>query len=173
MRPRVRQGAGVVGALMLLASPPARAAPADPGGGGERATPSAQGPPVVAPVPRETPVEYPDGGEGEAQVVLDITIGADGMVTAAAVLSGEAPFAEAAVRAVRAWRFEPALRDGRPVPARIRYTLRFEPSREEPPTPAPSTAAPSGAAPSRGESQAVTAEPVEVIVRGAPRAPGS
>jgi TonB family protein len=151
----------------------ARAVPADPGTDTEHPTPVAASA-LVPPVPKETPVEYPDGGEGEAEVMLDLTIGADGKVAGAVVISGEAPFAQAAVEAVRAWRFEPARRDGRAVPARIRYTLRFEPSPDEP-TKLTSGGEPASgrAEPARGETAPAAGEPVEVIVRGAPRTPGS
>ena len=42
--------------------------------------------------------------------------------------SGHAVLDEAAVRAVREWRFKPAVRDGIPVAARqtIRFTFRLE-----------------------------------------------
>jgi TonB family protein len=64
--------------------------------------------------------------------VLELVVGTDGAITDARVTSGTPPFDEAALRAVRAWRFEPARREGRPVAARIRYTLRFAPTTDGP-----------------------------------------
>lgn len=62
------------------------------------------------------------------EVPLLITIDATGVVTAAQV---EKPvghgFDEAAVAAAQRLLFEPAMRDGKPVPARIRFVYRFTP----------------------------------------------
>src|SRR5258708_4743784 len=174
MQPRVRQGTGVVGVVLLSMSLPALGAPREPGAATERATSSAASPVLVPPAPKETPVEYPEGGEGDAQVVLDITIGVDGKVTGAAVVSGEAPFDDAALRSVRDWRFEPARSDGRPVAARIRYALGFEPSPDaKSPPQAPAGGAGEPAPPPGEASVEVTGEPTEVVVRGTRHVPGS
>lgn len=97
----------------------------------------AQGSVAVAP-PRllsDAAVPYPDGAEGDADVVLTLTIGVDGAVTAVTV-EGEPrePFASAASRAARGWRYEPATRAGAPVAARIRVIVEF---RAPPPPPPP------------------------------------
>jgi hypothetical protein len=56
------------------------------------------------------------------------------------VLSGEAPFSDAALAATKTWKFAPALRDGHAIAARIRYSLQFappEPVALSPPPPEP------------------------------------
>jgi TonB family protein len=117
-------------------------------------------------------------------VVLEITVGVDGQVTGASVVSGAPLFDAAALKAVWKWHFDPARRGGRAVAARIRYTVRFEPAPElkqtlgqtEPPV---ESVRPSG--PGRGLPPAAVpaaAEPVEVlpfeiVVRGERQASGS
>lgn len=71
------------------------------------------------------PAEYPRGAP-PARVILFVTVQADGSVGDVAVAeSGGTAFDEAAVRAVRQWRFEPARRGTEPVAARIRIPMRF------------------------------------------------
>lgn len=79
------------------------------------------------------PPEYPASAvrrRWEGSVVLAFEVRADGTCGDISVIesSGHAILDEAAVRAVREWRFRPALRDGVPVPARqtIRFTFRLE-----------------------------------------------
>ncbi|MRG92360.1 TonB family protein [Polyangium spumosum] len=139
--------------------------------------------PKPAPAPPPAPVlvpprplaaleaAYPEvpGLTGEADVVLDVTVAADGSVKEARIFSGDAPFTDAATRAAPGWRFEPATRDGKPIPARIRVLVHFtppEPAAEEPAaeaaapgkTPAPKPAGPA---------------PIEVIALGERRAAGT
>jgi iron complex outermembrane recepter protein len=102
-------------------------------------------PGVVAPQAIEHPAAtYPESERASMQpadVVLILTIDAAGRVSDATVaVSGGAAFDQAAIAAARAWRFSPALRDGRPVAARIRLGFHFDP-----PSPAP-TAGPVEAA---------------------------
>lgn len=79
----------------------------------------------VAPV--YPPQALSRGQEGEVRV--RITVDTAGRVTAAQVLSATPPdvFDQAAVNAVRKWRFEPVIRDGRPIEASIATTIRFRP----------------------------------------------
>jgi len=71
---------------------------------------------VVPPrVDRVTQVPYPPGGEGNASVVLVLTIDKDGTVRSAEVERGDEPFATVAREAATSWRFTPATRDGAPV----------------------------------------------------------
>jgi len=104
-----------------------------------------------------------------ATVELELTLDPAGAVVEARVLSGEAPFAEAALDAAHAWSFSPALRRGRPVAARIRYVVHFAPPAPEPPPEEP--APPSGASPpppppSAPPRVARPAAPHEIIVEG-------
>ncbi len=60
------------------------------------------------------------------EVVIDFYIDEKGMVRMPAIASGEHDELETlAVNAVRSWRFEPPLRDGRPVIVRVRQPFRF------------------------------------------------
>ncbi len=123
-------------------------------------------PAVVPPKPLTTGVEYPEGATGVSEVVLEITVDATGRVSDTLVLDGEAPFAEAAREGARAWSFSPATRNGAPVAARIRYTLRFEPPPlEEPALPAPNTGRAGAPVPSASAARPVP-PPSEVFVRG-------
>lgn len=118
---------------------------------------------------------YPADGEGDAVVVVELVVRADGTVSEARVVEGEEPFAEAARQAASQYRFVPATRDGERVPARIRIALTFRRSVEPPrppPTPAPAASAPSADSGARadaasspaGTDVAPTVE--EVLVRG-------
>jgi len=63
----------------------------------------------------------------EGAVVLSLLINTDGRVADVAVLEG-LPFGltESAAAAVRQWRFQPGLRDGRPVAIDYNLTIRFQ-----------------------------------------------
>jgi RNA polymerase sigma factor (sigma-70 family) len=64
------------------------------------------------------------GVPGEA--VVEVVIGADGTVMSARAVDASAPpFAAAAVDAVRHWKSEPALKDGRPVATRVHVPFKF------------------------------------------------
>jgi len=104
---------------------------------------SAQEAPPAAPVitpPRLVEfveASYPPQAEAEGlegRVLVAITIAADGAVTDVQVVRpAGSGFDEAAVDAVRRFRFEPARRDGAPVPVRIQYEYVFERRVPEPP----------------------------------------
>ena len=82
--------------------------------------------PVPAPAPEpvsppravSTPIAYPARAQGEQDVVLELTIAKEGNVSSALAVSGEAPFAEAALEASKRWLFEPAKRGARAIAAR-------------------------------------------------------
>ena len=75
------------------------------------------------------PVTYPSAArraEIEADVQVQILVDSDGRVVEARSLSRDGyGLDEAAVQAIRAYRFSPALRDGRPVRVRMRWTVQF------------------------------------------------
>lgn len=93
------------------------------------------GPRMDAGVPRpiSTPSpEYPSAAlraRASGDVVLRIEVGTDGRPSDVAVVGSSRNRAldRAAVQTVRRWRFEPALRDGVPVPATVQQVIRFEP----------------------------------------------
>lgn len=66
------------------------------------------------------------GQSGEVRV--RITVGTDGRVTEVQVLSASPPgvFDQAAVSAVRKWRFEPVMQDGRAIEANVATSIRFQ-----------------------------------------------
>ncbi|MFO0682188.1 MAG: TonB-dependent receptor [Sandaracinus sp.] len=103
---------------------------------------STAAPPALrAPVEATRPSERP---EEEVTVVLTVTVEVDGSVGAAEVAeSGGAAFDEAARAAVLQFFFTPAMRDGAPRRARIRYRYVFPPVaplREPVPVPVPAPA---------------------------------
>jgi len=75
------------------------------------------------------PLVYPTAArraEVEADLALEIVVDVDGRVMAARVLQPAGyGLDEEAVRAVRAYRFSPARRDGRPVRVRMPWTVQF------------------------------------------------
>lgn len=106
-----------------------------------------------------TEVPYPEGGSGDAAVVLVLVIEADGTVRSAEVESGEEPFASAARTAALGWRFAPATRDGAPMVAKIRYQVGFTELIEETPAEDPA----GGTAQGAGGGAQPPPEPVYIV----------
>ena len=77
--------------------------------------------------------EYPEILRAEAikaEVQLRLTVDTDGSVARAEVLDSPHPaFDEPALAAARQFRFEPATRDGQPVPFAVETTVVFDPLR--------------------------------------------
>ena len=94
--------------------------------------------PVIPPRPLSTTVTYPEQGQGEQEVVLELTVSKQGLVTATRVVSGDALFAASAVEASKNWVFDPATRGGLPVAAKIRFAVNFVPPHDEPAPETPS-----------------------------------
>ncbi|HEU5076311.1 MAG TPA: TonB family protein, partial [Polyangiaceae bacterium] len=126
---------------------------------------------VLAPtVAERREVPYPADATGDASVVLEVLVSADGTVSDVTVVEGALPFSEQARLAVLAWRFAPAERAGSPVAARIRVRIDFrDPSgaRVVPSAPAPVSTAPDTPAESTPSAAATEATPVEITVSGA------
>jgi iron complex outermembrane receptor protein len=83
---------------------------------------------VVMPrvVSQVTPTLPADVVPKDADVVLTVTLDATGTVIDVAVVqSGGAEFDQAAMAAVKQWKFTPALRDGQPIAAKIRVPVHF------------------------------------------------
>jgi len=108
----------------------------------------------------------------EGNVVLQLDIDASGRVAAVAVVNPAGHgFDEAAAEAARRFEFAPALRDGKPVAARIlyRYAFTFRPS-EKPPEATQQTPASPPLGRLSGVVRAAADAPVagaELVVRGA------
>jgi TonB family protein len=84
-------------------------------------------------------------------VLLEVTIGADGTITAARVLESSDPALEsAALETIRKWKFQAATRDGVAIAATVPVEMAFEapPSNEPAAAPAPTATATAATAPS-------------------------
>jgi TonB family protein len=69
---------------------------------------------------------FPEGERGSAEVAAEMTIDSEGMVTEIRMVQGEAPWTDAALRALRTWRFS-APADGAPISFRMQ--AEFIPAR--------------------------------------------
>jgi TonB family protein len=72
--------------------------------------------------------DYPEparDGQVQGAVLLDVRIGKDGTVQGLKTVSGEPLLAEAAMTAVRQWRFKPRSVNGEPVEMQTQVTLNF------------------------------------------------
>jgi TonB family protein len=137
--------------LLTLLAPLAQAAPEEPSavpdtsepGSSSSGAPDPSGPPADAqaqvspPSVLSAPLVYPTGAKGSARVLLELVIERDGSVRSAHVVFGLEPFASAALEAARSFRFEPAQRNGQPVPARIRFEVEYTPLPAPAPIPGP------------------------------------
>jgi hypothetical protein len=129
---------------------------------------------LVKPVPLNVPkVPYPDGGHGNAEVILVLIVDVDGAVRSAEVESGAEPFASAARQASAAWRFVPGKQADHPVAAKIRFQVEFtaEPAAAPPGEPAaPGMATGQSASPPSGETGAPPKPSPEAPPAGEPPA---
>jgi hypothetical protein len=145
--------------------PPKQPAPPKPA----QPQPPPKPPVIVMPVAVSTPLEYPPDAQGEASVALELTLSAEGAVMKATAIEGDEPFLSQAVKAAGSWRFEPATRDGKPIPSKIRFLVRFVPPREvqdaEPEAP-PDAAKPSGKPATTPDKPQPAATPYEIVVIG-------
>ncbi len=115
---------------------------------------------------------YPLGGEGFAEVVVELLVSREGTPSEVHAVAGRAPFVEAAEKAVLAMTFDPATKDGATVAAKIRIPIRFVPAVDLPEDPyeAPLPVLPKNP---YGDDTPVVATPIEhVEVTGQRRAAG-
>jgi hypothetical protein len=133
-------------------------------------------PAVVMPKPQgDTSVKYPPGAHGGDVVILELVVAVDGSVHDRRVVSGVEPFATAARDASKGWRFSPALRDGKPVAARIRFEVTFEappPPPTPPRLPAPEPKLPAKTESTRKPAKASKPAPIVIDVLGQRTPPG-
>ena len=94
---------------------------------------------ITRPQVKSASIDYPQGARGEQEVVLELTISKDGVVTRARAVSGDEPFASQATGQATRWSFEPARRNGKAIAARIRFLAKFVPPA---PKPSPRVASP-------------------------------
>jgi periplasmic protein TonB len=122
--PSVDAAASPAGELQGITSasdvgpPPAPAAPAIKIGG------NVQPPKLVSSVMPIYPVVAKSAGVA-GQVVLQVSVNASGVVVATKVLSGPAMLRQAAVDALRRWKYRPATLNGTPVAVDITVTMSF------------------------------------------------
>jgi len=83
---------------------------------------------VVPPRALETTIAPPEQASELVEVVLELIIDAEGHVTNSKAIEGQEPFRSAAESASTHFKFSPALRQGVPVPSKVRFLVRFEPS---------------------------------------------
>lgn len=84
-------------------------------------------PPVpVRTVPPEIPISFMRSGES-GLVTVSFTVDEKGQVQNAAVEKSSArELEEPALKAIRKWRFKPAMKEGNPVAVRVSIPLKFE-----------------------------------------------
>src|SRR5262245_24893323 len=74
---------------------------------------------------------YPDAAKTariSGIVILQVTVGVEGKVLEAKVLRGHPLLTQAALEAVRQWRYSPTVLNGEPVPVTATVSVRFHPS---------------------------------------------
>lgn len=154
--------------FVLAAAPRIASADDDP--------PPAVDEPVVPPrLLAPVQAAYPDGAEGDAFVVVAVTVAPDGTVQTARILEGLEPFAGRAIEAVGVARFVPAMRGGKPIAATVRFRIDFAKAPPPPPVP-PAVVEPPPAAvapPPPDGAEAAEVAPGEVLVRGGKGAVGA
>lgn len=77
---------------------------------------------------KSVPPIYPDMARNQhlsGSVQIDASIGADGNVGAMKVLSGPTLLHQAALTAVKQWKFQPAELDGKPTAMHLTVTVQF------------------------------------------------
>jgi len=103
----------------------------------------------------EWPANVP--ADHDIDVVVVVTVAADGAVLDAHVDdSAGIDYDHAAIEAVKRWQFEPATRNGQPIPARVRALVHFAPvsaAPAAPPAEAPAAPAQPSAAPAQPASK--------------------
>jgi hypothetical protein len=117
---------------------------------------------------------YPEGADGDAFVVVAVTVASDGSVQSARVIEGLEPFASRAIEAVGPARFVPATRGGAAIAATVRFRIDFaKPAAPVPVAPPPEAAAEPAAEPAPPPPVVAPNAPGEVLVRGGKGAVGA
>lgn len=86
------------------------------------------GPVMREKLPHEVPPDYPEAARNryiQGTVDLQIAVGLTGEVIAVGVIEGPVELQDAAVQAVRQWRYKPSLVNGKPVYAVSRIVVNF------------------------------------------------
>jgi len=80
--------------------------------------------PVLSPAPSYPPIALSQHIQGT--VVIDALVDATGNVTSMKVISGPPLLYQAALDALRKWKYEPAKRDGQPIATHTQINVRFQ-----------------------------------------------
>src|SRR5262249_35455451 len=75
-------------------------------------------------IKRVDPV-YPPGVSEKGEVIVEVTVGEDGNVMSAVGITGSPALVEAALNAVRQWKFNPTKLSGKPVRVIGRIVFKF------------------------------------------------
>ena len=62
----------------------------------------------------------------QGSVQVNATIGKDGVPRGLKAVSGDPRFIDAAIDAIRQWRYKPAMLDGQPVESQLIITINFQ-----------------------------------------------
>lgn len=113
-------------------APEASTAPAAPHAGDAPTALAAPLPPNIGNVNRTPAPKYPAAAIAQkigGKVVLEIDIDATGKPVEVEVVTSEPAgvFDQTAIDAAKQWQFKPELRDGKPVPGRVRVPVEFAP----------------------------------------------
>lgn len=94
------------------------------------AAPTAPGPTAPAELVHKVDPVYPraasDANEA-AVVTLDLKVDTTGRIGTVKVVSGNNPFVSSALNAVRQWRYEPAVQNGKKIESMVRVDIAFDP----------------------------------------------
>ena len=79
-------------------------------------------------IKKTEPVYPPDANDEKVQgsVLVKCTIGKEGKVTVAEVLSGDTRLGAAAIESIKQWEFQPATKDGKFVDAEAKIEVNFK-----------------------------------------------
>ena len=64
-------------------------------------------------------------GRVQGEVVIEVTIDKTGNISRATVVKGPTLFADAALAAVKQWKYRPYVQDGNPIEVESTVTVRF------------------------------------------------
>ena len=109
--------AGMVGSSSAIPPPPSLASPAGVGGSVTPPKLISSVPPVYPPAAKEARVD--------GDVIVHAVIDKNGNVSEATVISGPSILRQAAVNAVRGWKYSPSVLNGQPIASDATVTLKF------------------------------------------------
>lgn len=107
-----------------LPGPPTEASRSDEASGVHRIGGGVSAPVPISRVQPKFPAGIPPETQ-EARVMLKIVIGTEGEVAEVEPLDGDPAFFEAAIEAVKQWKFQPGMKEGKPVKVRANVETNF------------------------------------------------